>query len=220
MKKIITLTLLLTLTIVLSSCSQAEITCGEGTIIKDGKCVAPDVVDDKEDVQEVSCDDMTGEIFYEADFDSLQSSFVDNEPGNLHNENNFVIWGKAELVQLVDNASVLDGVLNIDGLKGSQLDYYYDTGLGYQFFQFETDKTYSVCSIIEGTTGEKITSELGIYYGHGTKDQLTLTGDRQLILQDFRPTTTTNDNRGQYVIFTGNVEGELKIHQIKIVENE
>ena len=107
-----------------------------------------------------------------------------------------------------------------NGNKVKETKYYYDTGLGYQNFNFETDKSYSVCSIVEGPEGEKITSELGIYYGHGTKDQVELSGEKQLILQDFKPTLSTNVDRGQYVIFTGNVAGNFKVHTIKITVNE
>ena len=222
MKKILFMSLLLIATITLSACSPQVVTCGEGTVIQDGKCVAPNV-DDTPDPSDnngtVSCDTVVGDVFYEVDFTALQSNFVDNEVGSEHNQNNFVIWGKADTVQLVDNASVSNGVLTIEGLLGDQVTPYYDTGLGYQFFDFVTDTTYTVCAIVEGPTGQTVTSELGIYYGHGTRDQVSLTGEPQLIIQDFKPTLTTNTDRGQYVIFTGTVEGDFKVHSIKIVAN-
>lgn len=225
MRKVVTVLAVIMFVAVLSACSPTAVTCGEGTIIQDGQCVAPTVKQDENDPSTpndsvVSCDDVTGELFYEVDFTALQSNFVDNEVGNEHTQSNFVIWGKADTIQLVELAFVQNGTLVIEGMLGDQLKPYYDTGLGYQFFDFETDVTYTVCSIIEGPDGQYATSELGIYYGHGTRDQVELTGNEQLVIQDFKPTLTTNVDRGQYVLFTGNIEGDFKVHYIKIVQND
>jgi len=281
MKKIITLLIALTVLITLSACTQAEVTCGEGTIIQDGTCVSPEVEEDEneeptdvtcgegtslvdglcvaddtpitcdegstlvgdecvldeeplvcdegyheedgacvlDEEPALTCDSVVGEVFYEADFTALSSTLVDNEPGREHTANNFVVWGQSEATTLLEQTSVVDGSLVIQGLIGTQFEQYYDSGLGYQYFNFENDVNYTVCTIVEGATGQSMTSELGIYYGYGTKDEFSLTGEPQLIVQDFRPTLTTNTDRGQYVLFTGNISGELTVHYIKIVKN-
>ena len=228
MKKLIILTITLFTVFSLAACTQVSVTCGEGTIIKDGKCVAPDVVDNPEDPTDpvdpgdnnsVSCDSITGEVFYEANFSNLESVLVDNEPGNLHNANNFVVWGQTDNGTVLSETSVQSGSLVLNNLAGDQLDSYYNSGLGYQFFDFITDTTYTVCTELEGPSGQTVTSEIGIYYGYGTKDEVLLTGDKQVVIQDFMPTLSTNNDHGQYVIFIGNVSGEVKIHSIKIVQN-
>ena len=72
----------------MTACENTSITCGEGTIIQDGQCVAPDAKDDNQDPQnntsEASCDDLTGNVFYEADFSTLANKLVDNEDSNPH----------------------------------------------------------------------------------------------------------------------------------------
>lgn len=221
MKKLLILLSVLLITSTLTACTQQSVVCGEGTVIRDGKCVAADapIPNDDEDPA-LSCDILQGDVFYEANFEALRFSFVDNELGNPHTPTNFVIWGQSETGPLVNDVSVDDGVLSIVGLQGDQLDPYHDSGLGYQFFEFETDVTYSVCAIIEGPSGQYATAELGIYYGYGSKDDFELKGEPQMIIQDFKPTLTTNTDYGQFVIFLGNVTGEVKIHYIKIVEND
>lgn len=221
MKKLLILLSVLMITSTLTACTQQSVVCGEGTIIRDGKCVAADapLPNDNNDDNTLNCDMLQGDLFYEADFEALRFSFVDNEPGNPHTATNFVIWGQSEDGPLVNGATVDDGVLSIVGLQGTQLDQYHDSGLGYQFFDFETDVTYSVCAIIEGPSGYYATAELGIYYGYGSKDDFQLTGEPQMIIQDFKPTLTTNTDYGQFVLFLGNVTGEVKVHYIKIVEN-
>ena len=191
-----------------------------GTIIKDGKCTAPDPDDNSNGNNFLNCDSIEGTIFYEANFNQLQSVFVDNEAGNTHNANNFVIWGKIGGVPVLNNVEVENGSLVIRGLEGSQLDPYYDTGLGYQFFNFETDFTYTVCTIIEGPSGQYLTSELGIYYGNGVRDDVLMNGEKQVIVQSFKPTLTTNVDFGQYVLFTGNIAGKFTVYSIKIIINE
>jgi hypothetical protein len=221
MKKILSITLLLFTLFILTGCTTTTVTCGEGTIIKDGKCVAPDVTVDTKDQNDdvVSCDSVQGSLFYEANFENISSQLVDNEIGREHNASNFVVWGKNEAGQLLDTTSVSNGTLIVSDLDGTQLDPYYDTGLGYQYFDFETDTTYTVCAIVSGPSGQTLTSEIGIYYGHGTKDDVLLTGNPQLIIQDFRPTLSTNSDFGQFVIFTGRITGELRVSYIKIVYN-
>ena len=218
MKKILLLTTFTVLLIALSACTQSVITCGEGTVIKDGQCVAPNQIDDETEntENELNCDSVEGDIFYQADFETLKNVFVDNEAANPHTKDNFVIWGKNESNQLVDEASVQSGVLTISNLTGTQLKPYYDTGLGYQYFNFDTDTSYTVCAIIEGPANESITSEIGIFYGHGTKDEFQLTGEPQLVIQTFKPTLTTNVDFGQYVLFLGRITGEVKVHSILI----
>lgn len=223
MKKSIIGALIVLMVSVLSSCQTEQITCGEGTIIQDGKCVAPTKVDDQTkqpDDQtdlELSCDDLSGNVMYHPNFDTLQSNFVDNESNNPHNASNFVIWGQNDNGPILGDVVVNDNVLSLQNLTGTQLNHYYDSGLGYQYFQYETDTTYQVCVILKGPAGNTVTSELGIYYGHGTRDNVLLTGSEQKIIQDFKPTQSTNVDRGQYVLFVGNVTGELEIHEIKIV---
>lgn len=226
MRKLTMILTLFTLVFVLTSCAQATVVCGEGTVIKDGQCVAPttddntDTPTDNETPVDVNCDSITGEIFYEANFTDLQNSFVTNEPGDLHDQSNFVIWGQGNDVFLANQATVENGSLVVNGLSGTQLDQFHNTGLGYQYFAYENDHTYTVCAVVEGPTGQSLYSEIGIYYGFGTKDEVVLEGTPQVIIQDFRPTLTTNTDRGQYVIFMGNITGELKIHSIKIVQND
>lgn len=219
MKKIFLLVFTALFILALSACTTQSVTCGEGTVIKDGKCVAPDYQEPNDNMDTTNCDSLTGEVFYEANFEDLASKLVDNEPGSLHTQNNFVVWGQSTDNTLVHHASVDNGVLIIDELIGTQLDPYYNSGLGYQFFEFETDKTYTVCTVVEGPNGQSMTSELGIYYGYGSKDEFLLTGEKQAIIQDFMPTLTTNTDRGQYVLFIGNVSGTVKVHSIKIVVN-
>ena len=223
MKKVSLVFLALFAVFALSACTTQAVTCGEGTIIKDGKCVAANIDDDTSDPTNdnnngaLNCDDLTGTVFYEVDFANLENSFVNNEVGNEHTANNFVIWGETETGYVIDNASVVDGSLVIENIDGDQFNRYYDYGLGFQFLNFASDVNYTVCAIIEGPTGQTMTSEIGIYYGFGTKDTIDLTGDQQLILQDFRASDTTNTDRGQYVLFIGNVSGSIKVHMIKIV---
>jgi len=243
MKKITYILMAFILIFTLSACTQTEVTCGVGTVIQDGKCVAPDkeIIEDDDvltcsegfslneakddcvltitDLVDLDCSIFTGTVFYEVDFTALAGNLVDNEAGNLHTADNFVIWGKTGNVSLLNNTSVVDGELIIEGLDGDQLDQYYNTGLGYQFFNFENDKTYTVCAVVKGPSGQKMTSEIGIYYGHGTKDDFDLTGDEQLIIQDFKPTLSTNNDYGQYVLFTGKITGDIMIKYIKIIEN-
>lgn len=232
MKKITFLLLTVLATLTLVGCTNTIIQCGEGTVIQDGQCVAANIddnddetpIDDNDDEtpadNEVNCDSITGTLFYQVDFPSLVSSLVDNEVGNEHTADNFVIWGKTETGQNVDNASIEDGTLVVRDIEGDQLKNYYDSGLGYQFFNFESDTNYTVCAVVEGPTGQTMKSEFGIYYGFGTKDDVDLTGEKQLIVQDFRASNSTNTDRGQYVLFVGNVTGDVIVHSIKIVINE
>ena len=219
-RKRVGLFVLLFLTVVLSGCTTQSVTCGEGTIIREGKCVAPDTLEDPKDdpVDDVSCDDITGDIVYQSNFTS--TTFVDNEIGNAHTANNFVIWGQSTDSTLLSLSTVTQSALHISGLIGTQLNPFHESGLGYQFFQFDTDKTYTVCTIVEGTEGQSIYSELGIFYGHGTRDQVELTGNQQIIIQDFRPSLTTNTDYGQYVLFFGTMTGELIVHNITVTVSE
>jgi hypothetical protein len=220
MKKAFSILIFILSVFFLTGCSVEAVTCGPGTIIKDGKCTAPDPDDNSNGNTLLNCDSIEGTIFYEANFNQLQSVFVDNEAGNTHNANNFVIWGKISGVPVLNNVEVENGSLVISGLEGSQLDPYYDTGLGYQFFNFETDVTYTVCTIIEGPSGQYLTSELGIYYGNGVRDDVLMNGEKQVIVQSFKPTLTTNVDFGQYVLFTGNIAGKFTVYSIKIIIKE
>lgn len=219
MRKLLTILSLLMVMSTLTSCQTQSVVCGEGTVIQDGKCVAGDYIDNPGNTETLSCDILQGDLFWEADFNALKNVFVSNEPGDPHTSNTFVIWGQSETGLLKDDATVSSGVLTVHGLEGTQLDYYHDSGLGYQFFDFETDVTYSVCAIVEGPSGQYMTAELGIYYGYGQKDDFQLNGQPQMVIQDFRPTLTTNNDYGQFVLFLGNITGDVKVHYIKIVEN-
>lgn len=219
MKKLLSILSVLMVISVLTACDTQTVVCGEGTVIQDGKCVAAGNVQDPGNDDALSCDLLQGDLFWEADFNALKNVFVSNEPGDPHTANNFVIWGQSDSGLLLDDVTVSSGVLSINGLQGTQLDFYHDSGLGYQFFNFETDVTYSVCAIIEGPSGQYMTAELGIYYGNGSKDDFQLIGEPQMIIQDFKPTLTTNNDYGQFVLFLGNITGQVKIHYIKIVEN-
>lgn len=214
MRKILLLILSISVTLGLVACDDSQILCGAGTMIKDGQCVAAEIEDDTitQDPVEVSCDSITGEIFYEVDFNTI--TFVDNESGNSHTASNFVVWGGA-----LETTSVSLNALVIDDLQGTYSDAWHEVGLGYQFFNFENDVTYTVCAIIQGTDGEKVTSELGIYYGHGQKDDVELTGEKQMIVQEYTPFSTTNTANGQYIIFLGNLTGEFVVHSIKIIQD-
>lgn len=222
MKKIIYVCSILFIVTILSGCDTQTATCGVGTLIQNGQCVAdPDYNLNNNQTPptgDVSCDSVQGDVFYEIDFDTLDGNIVSNESGQTHNSTNFVIWGKDEGDIPFASYAIVDNELTIPNLDGDQLDQWHQYGLGYQFFNFVTGNTYTVCAIVEGTQGQEITSELGIYYGHGTKDEIILTGEQQLIVQDYTALAATNNDYGQYVMFFGNMTGELIIHKIKIIE--